>query len=65
MKTVTIFPINVGIEVPEDWNKEMIESYVNWCVDNILPKLQEYANRNNGCICNRVNELATLVTDEN
>lgn len=68
-KTVTIrFPIDVEIEVPEDWDKDMIEFHVNessWCVGNILPKLQEYADRNNGCLCHRVNEWATLVTDEN
>lgn len=46
----------------------MIEFHVNessWCVGNILPKLQEYADKNNGCLCHRVNEWATLVIDEN
>lgn len=67
-KTVTIrFPIDVEVEVPEDWDKDMIDFYVNesFCVGNILPKLQEYADKNNGCLCHRVNEWATLVTDEN
>ena len=58
-KTVTIrFPIDVEVEVPEDWDKDMIEFYVNesFCVGNIVPKLQEYADKNNGCLCHRVNE---------
>ena len=64
MKVTIRFPIDVEMHVPDDWDKDMIEFHVNessWCVGNILPILEKYADEHDGCICNLLNEKATLI----
>ena len=46
--------IELPMEVPEEWDKEMIEFYFNessWCCSNIIEDLQQY-DKDHGCICN-------------
>ena len=45
--------IELPMEVPEEWDKEMIEFYFNessWCCSNIIEDLQQY-DKDHGCIC--------------
>lgn len=45
--------IELPMDVPEEWDKEMIEFYFNessWCCSNIIDDLQQY-DKDHGCIC--------------
>ena len=45
--------MNINIEVPEEWDKTMIEFWANegtWCASNIIRNIIKF-KKENGCLC--------------
>ena len=64
MKRVIQWVIDLPMEVPDEWDKDMIEFHFNessWCCDNLIDELEKFSEEH-GCICPICH--ATVVVDK-
>ena len=48
------YSYEIEIEVPHSWDKDTIEFHRNdssWCAHNSLEELEEFGDKDNGCLC--------------